>query len=190
MADSGTDLILEKLHDFNLLDYFLFLNFFWRRGCMIFFDNFSWFFLYFFSFFFFFSLFFVEKIQVGGRKAWGVDQWEAWELIMGSQPLPQTLPLLSPMMFFANILQSQYYRRMGTNTRKMNIGRWKKMFSIILTDYSLDCWKSRNESIHGKEQDISRKKILIPYIPRYGAYTQGRENFMDIQTKRSLRCHW
>ena len=87
-------------------------------------------------------------------------------------------------------VQSRYYRRMGTNTRKMNIGRWKKMFSIILTDYSLDCWKSRNESIHGKEQDISRKKILIPYVPRYGAYMQGRENFMDIQTKRSLICHW
>ena len=32
------------------------------------------------------------------------------------------------------------------------------MLSTILTDYSIDCWKLRNESIHGKEKDESRKK--------------------------------
>ena len=32
------------------------------------------------------------------------------------------------------------------------------MFSTILTEYSIDCWKLRNESIHGNEKDESRKK--------------------------------
>ena len=31
------------------------------------------------------------------------------------------------------------------------------MFSTILVDYSLECWKLRNETIHGKERDESRK---------------------------------
>ena len=34
------------------------------------------------------------------------------------------------------------------------------MFSTILVEYSLDCWKLRNESIHGNEKDESRKKQL------------------------------
>ena len=33
------------------------------------------------------------------------------------------------------------------------------MICTILMDYSLDCWKLRNEStIHGKENDTSRQK--------------------------------
>ena len=55
------------------------------------------------------------------------------------------------------IVQSKHYRRLGKNTRTLNIGRWKKMFSTILVDYSLECWKLRNETIHGKERDESRK---------------------------------
>ena len=55
-------------------------------------------------------------------------------------------------------IQARYYRRMGIKSRTLNIGRWKKMFSKILTDFSLDCWKLRNESIHGNETDKSRKK--------------------------------
>ena len=55
-------------------------------------------------------------------------------------------------------IQMRYYRRLGTNSRSLNIRRWKKLFSTILTDYSLECWKNRNESIHGNEIDESRKK--------------------------------
>ena len=55
-------------------------------------------------------------------------------------------------------IQLRYYQRMGKNTRALNIRRWKKMFSTILTEYSIDCWKLRNESIHGNEKDESRKK--------------------------------
>ena len=47
---------------------------------------------------------------------------------------------------------------MGKKSKLLNIGRWKKMFCTIMTDYSLDCWKLRNESIHGKETDTSRLK--------------------------------
>ena len=55
-------------------------------------------------------------------------------------------------------IQARHYRRMGEKSKLLNIGRWKKMFCTILTDYSLDCWKLRNESIHGKETDTSRLK--------------------------------
>ena len=58
---------------------------------------------------------------------------------------------------WANI-QRRHYQRLGKKTRTLNIRRWKKMLSTILTDYSIDCWKLRNESIHGKEKDESRKK--------------------------------
>ena len=54
-------------------------------------------------------------------------------------------------------VQSKHYKRLGKNSRTQNIGRWKKMFSTILVDYSLECWKLRNETIHGKERDESRK---------------------------------
>ena len=57
-------------------------------------------------------------------------------------------------------VQGKYYRRMGKNSKFLNIGRWKKMFSTILVEYSLDCWRLRNETIHGKERDESRKKQL------------------------------
>ena len=58
------------------------------------------------------------------------------------------------------IVQRKHYKCMGTNSKQLNIGRWKKMFSTILVEYSLDCWRSRNETIHGKERDESRKKQL------------------------------
>ena len=38
----------------------------------------------------------------------------------------------------------------------MNIRRWKKLFSTILADYCLDCWKGRNETIHGSNDDKTR----------------------------------
>ena len=34
------------------------------------------------------------------------------------------------------------------------------MMCEILVDFSLDCWKQRNETIHGKEKDETRKKQL------------------------------
>ena len=56
------------------------------------------------------------------------------------------------------VIQARYYRRSGLNNKTLNIKRWKKMFSIILAEYSLDCWQHRNETLHGKEIEDSRKK--------------------------------
>ena len=54
--------------------------------------------------------------------------------------------------------------------------KMEKMFCIILTDYSLDCWNSRNESLHGKEKDISRKKKLDNIRNQVrGLYARKRE---------------
>ena len=57
-------------------------------------------------------------------------------------------------------VQCKYYRQLGANPRTFNIARWKKMFSLILAEYSLDCWKQRNETIHGNEKELPRKKKL------------------------------
>ena len=57
-------------------------------------------------------------------------------------------------------IQEKHYRTLGINSKTMNIKRWKKMFSTILVDYCLDCWKGRNEKIHGKDNETSRIKKL------------------------------
>ena len=57
-------------------------------------------------------------------------------------------------------IQRKHYRRSGKNSKILNIGRWKKMFSTILADYSLECWRMRNETLHGKEVDETRKTQL------------------------------
>ena len=53
-------------------------------------------------------------------------------------------------------IQQRHYQRLGKKSRSLNITRWKKMFSTIMAEYSLECWKMRNESIHGKENGDSR----------------------------------
>ena len=57
-------------------------------------------------------------------------------------------------------VQSRHYAKLGTTTRTLNIKRWKRMMCEILADFSLECWKQRNETIHGKEKDETRKKQL------------------------------
>ena len=37
------------------------------------------------------------------------------------------------------IVQGKYYRKNGIETRSLNKERWKKMFSTILAEYSMDC---------------------------------------------------
>ena len=93
------------------------------------------------------------------------------------------------------ITQSKYYRRLGSNTRTLNIRRWKKMFSTIMTDYSLDCWKERNETIHGKEKDKSRQKQLITirkqvrglYARRGELHGHPNKKIYDMPMKKRLR---
>ena len=57
-------------------------------------------------------------------------------------------------------IQQRHYASLGLNKKTVNIKRWTKMFSIILSDYCLECWGGRNESIHGSDKDTSRKKRL------------------------------
>ena len=56
-----------------------------------------------------------------------------------------------------SIVQNRYYRWMGIDTKTMNITRWKKRFVTILGEYSLECWRLRNEILHGKDQEESSK---------------------------------
>ena len=82
-------------------------------------------------------------------------------------------------------IQARHYRRLGKKSRTLNIARWKKMFSTILTDYSIDCWKLRNESLHGKETDSSREKQLGKLKKQIkGIYGQRGE--MSGENKRKV----
>ena len=58
------------------------------------------------------------------------------------------------------ITQNRYYKLNGVNSKALNIELWKKNFCTILGEYSMDCWTRRNETIHGKDLDESRKKKL------------------------------
>ena len=55
------------------------------------------------------------------------------------------------------IIQSRYYRKNGLTTKTRNIDRWKQMFSTILSDFCMECWQMRNEVLHGKDNDESKK---------------------------------
>ena len=57
-------------------------------------------------------------------------------------------------------IQQRHYASLGLNKKTVNIKRWTKMFSIILSDYCLECWGGCNESIHGSDKESSRKKRL------------------------------
>ena len=46
-------------------------------------------------------------------------------------------------------IQAIYYRRQSLNKRLYNIKRWRRKFIEILTEYGKECWKMRNEAIHG-----------------------------------------
>jgi hypothetical protein len=57
-------------------------------------------------------------------------------------------------------LQHNYYMSLGTKTRYLNIRRWKRMFSTILCEYSLECWEMRNKTIHGENCGVGRERQL------------------------------
>jgi hypothetical protein len=54
-------------------------------------------------------------------------------------------------------LQKRHYKCHSMNSKALSIERWKIMFTTILVEYSMDCWKQRNEYLHGKEVDESRQ---------------------------------
>ena len=56
------------------------------------------------------------------------------------------------------VAQRKHYLRMGLTSKIYNIKRWKRMFLTILTDYSNECWKMRNETLHG-ERTLEGRKI-------------------------------
>ena len=63
--------------------------------------------------------------------------------------------------------QNTHYRRLGLSPKIYSIQRWKRMFLTIITDYGNECWKMRNEAIHGeatKEGRLVRKKRLVEQV--------------------------
>ena len=63
--------------------------------------------------------------------------------------------------------QRRYYQREGLTSKIFSVKRWKRMFLTILTDYSNDCWKLRNEAVHGvltKEGRVVKKARLVEQV--------------------------
>ena len=63
--------------------------------------------------------------------------------------------------------QSIHYQRLGLSTKIYSLKRWKRMFLTIITDYVNNCWKVRNEALHGeatKEGRRVRKKRLVERV--------------------------
>ena len=54
--------------------------------------------------------------------------------------------------------QQKHMTSTGQETKKSNIKQWKQMLVKTLTAYSLNCWKFRNEQLHGKTEKEGRKK--------------------------------
>ena len=67
--------------------------------------------------------------------------------------------------------QSQHYRQMGLTSKVYSVKRWKRMFMTIITDYVNDCWKMRNEAIHGEAtiegREVRKKRIVEQVIQLY-----------------------
>ena len=74
--------------------------------------------------------------------------------------------------------QMKHYRRNGLNSRIFCEKRWKRMFLTIITDYSNECWKLRNEMIHGNATEDGKKKTkqrLIDQVKElYGKQSEVR----------------
>ena len=116
-----------------------------------------------------------EEIEIGLEEIGSEDEtlWDALEgqAKIGWKPFCQGFYHVD----WATTQQTDY-RRKGLNTRTLNIKRWKKQFSTILTDYSLECWKLRNESIHGNDIHSSREKQLEPLRKKVKSlYRQRKE---------------
>ena len=55
------------------------------------------------------------------------------------------------------ISQRRHYMMTGKQSKMYSEKRWKRMFLTILTDYSNDCWKHRNEVLHGDTTEEGEK---------------------------------
>ena len=91
--------------------------------------------------------------------------------------------------------QREHYNTLGVNTRYLNIGRWKKMMSNILCEYSLECWALRNEKIHGKTAPESRtikltnlrKQVRSLYGKKDQIRREKNKAIFDMPLKKRLR---
>jgi ribonuclease HI len=54
-------------------------------------------------------------------------------------------------------VQQIHYSRNGIRSHALSIESWKKKFTTTLLEYSMDCWNRRNETLHGKEIEETRK---------------------------------
>lgn len=81
------------------------------------------------------------------------------------------------------IIQNRHLRLRGLESNKMNGKIWKKKFITMLGDYCLDCWKTRNEVLHGTDTDESaminkkRLKEKVKYLYKMKEEIRGTTNY-------------
>lgn len=68
--------------------------------------------------------------------------------------------------------QSKHHKRLGLTSKIYSDKRWKRMFLTILTGYCDDCWKHRNETIHGdattEGRQVRKKRQIKQVKELYG----------------------
>ena len=83
--------------------------------------------------------------------------------------------------------EKQYMETNGTENKKNSIIRWKRLFLQVLTDYSLSCWKMRNETLHGANaeegREIKLKRLQEKVRNLYGKKRNSQN------TKKMLICN-
>jgi hypothetical protein len=80
--------------------------------------------------------------------------------------------------------QTEHYRKLGIKTKYYNGGRWSRMISTILSDYCLECWAKRNETIHGKKDTDSRTKKLARLRKQVKALYKRQDMIHNKRHKR------
>ena len=91
--------------------------------------------------------------------------------------------------------QHDQYKKLGVNTRYLNIGRWKRMMSNIMGEYCLDCWGRRNEIIHGtmipdsriKQLDRLRKQVKALYGKKRLLRARKNKAIFELPLKKRLK---
>ena len=81
--------------------------------------------------------------------------------------------------------QDKHYQRMGWNKRKYNVQAWRQSLLKAMPEYTRDCWKLRNEAIHGDNTKEGRTIRLNKLRKQVGQLYQKKKE-MDRKQARLL----
>ena len=81
--------------------------------------------------------------------------------------------------------QDKYFRSMGWNKRKYNKQVWRQSLLRALTEYTRDCWKLRNDAIHG-DNTVEGRTIRLNKLRKQVEQLYKNKKEMDGKQARLL----